>query len=163
MYRNVTYLFFFFQYFTFAVPTKCDRPKITLIIYPWFYKDVGHSFCRQECGKLPGGRLAVPENREQYDCITMAYKRRAKHGTPIWTGIRVRPNGGMFDPLTNKTVTVFEKEPSGNLSPYHSFLFEASANKSENCVYLHNASFVETRCTLLHSRRYIQCGCVQGN
>ena len=155
--------FFFFQYFIFAVPTKCDHPKITLVNLPKFYNGGGISPCRRACGKLPGGRLAVPENREQYDCITMANKGLAPHGTPIWTGLQVRPNGGMFDPLTNKTVTVFEKKHAWNLSPYHTFMVEASANKSENCIYLHNGYFVETRCTFNRIPEPIQCGCVQGN
>ena len=120
----------------------------------FFSKRVDNFFCEQECSKRPSGRLAIPQNRQQYDCITTEIKGWAQHGTPIWTGIRVRPNGAMFDPLTNENVTVFEK---------NHITLEASANKNENCVYLHNGHFVETKCTFVHNNRLpIQCGCVQG-
>ena len=125
-------------------------------------------FCEQECGKLPGGRLAVPHNREQYDCMTSAVGGKPRHGTSIWTGIRVRPEGGMFDPWTNQTVTVFDKEKTfgyRSISPYYSFLTAHSSNKTENCIYFFAGFFVETRCTFLYY--YVgpprQCACVQGN
>ena len=163
--QHLPVFFFFFSKpnFIFAVETKCVHPNITLITYS---ERRDNFFCRRECGKLPGGRLAVPQNRHQYDCMTMAIKETAQHRTPIWTGIRVRPNGGMFDPRTNKTVEVFvpqSDEQHTNLSPYQSLLVQASANKSENCIYFHNTFFVEAKCTFLHPNAApIQCACIQG-
>ena len=151
------------QLFFFAVETKCVHPNITLIIYS---ERRDNLFCRRKCGKLPGGRLAVPQNRHQYDCMTTAIEERDQHETPIWTGIRVRPDGGMFDPRTNKTVEVFvpqSDDQRGNLSPYQSLLVEASANKSENCIYFHDTFFVEARCSFIHPNDVpIRCACIQG-
>ena len=111
--------------------------------------------------------MAVPQNREQYDCITKGDKREPQHATPFWTGIRVRPEGGMFDPLTNENVKVYKKpDPNRhrNLSPYQSILVGQSCNRSENCIYFHNAFFVESICSYLHEgSKPIQCACVQGN
>ena len=148
----------------FAVETTCIRPKITLITSS---ERRDNYFCSWECGKLPGGRLAIPRNRDQYLCMTKAINGLAQHETPVWTGIRARRNGqGMFNPLTNEDVAVFEtKDPNLrlNLSPYQTALVEASDNKLENCIYFHNTFFVETRCTLLHTGAApIQCACIQG-
>ena len=167
MYRyndNIFLCFFFWtQTFFFAVKTKCVRPNITLFTYN---KRRDNLFCRRECGKLPGGRLAVPQNRAQYDCMTTAIGETAQHQTPLWTGIRVRPNGGMYDPRSNKTVRVFvtnNADLPSNLSPYQSLLVKASANKSENCIYFHDSFFVEAKCTFLHpGDTPIGCACIQG-
>ena len=155
-----------FNAFFFAVKTDCIDPNITLITYN---ERMDNFFCRRKCGKLSGGRVAVPQNRQQYDCITTAIvKGLAKRETPFWTGIRVRPEGGLYDPLTNQTVEVFEKRDSdrklyGNLSPDHTLLIGHSTNRSENCIYLHRGFFVETKCTFLHNGLLpIQCACIQG-
>ena len=89
----------------------------------------------------------------------------AQYDTPIWTGIRVRPEGGMFDPLTNRDVTVFSTPPHHHIriSTYQTFLLDESENKAANCIYLHNQYFLETRCTFRHhGRAAIQCACEQG-
>ena len=151
-----------FQNLFSAVQTTCVHPKITLITYS---ERRDNFFCSRECGKLPGGRLAVPRNLHQYSCMTKAIKGLARHKTPIWTGIRLRPNGVMFDPLTNNDVTVFERKNTKlvwSASRYH-MVHEASDNRRENCIYFHNGYFVETRCSFLHTGDApIQCACAQG-
>ena len=142
------------------MPTECVNPNITLIKYSG---PVDNNVCKRDCGRLPGGRLAVHQNQDQYHCITMAGKGRSDYDKrpPIWTGIRVRSEGGLFNPLTNENVPVFDATISwfSNLSPYKTLLSGASEKKSENCIVISAGIFVETKCT---SRFAKTCACSQG-
>ena len=69
----------------------------------------------------------------------------------------------MFDPLTNKSVTPFEPVSSSRRTSYKTFLWQASIDKTENCILLKGKAFVETKCTLTKLvTTAIQCACVQG-
>ena len=109
--------------------------------------------------------MAVPRSQEQYVCLTSPIGGLGQYFTPIWTGIRVRPEGGMFDPLTNNDVTVLSKPRPSHIpfSTYETLLYHQSQTKAENCIYLHDQYFVETRCTFRHwGKAAIQCACEQG-
>ena len=159
-----SFLFFSIQLFISAVPTKC--PNIILIIY-----DEGHhnrSFCAQECGKLRGGRLAIPMTLAEYNCITMPIEGKLQYQTPVWTGIGVRPDGGLYNPRTGQSVPrFFKQDPQeySGVTSYGSLLVGVGrgAPKRQNCIYLHNTFYVEARCSFLHLNfAPIQCACERG-
>ena len=144
--------------------TNCSSPNLTIITYKTGRHD--NFFCAQECGKLPGGRLAVPRTQTQYDCLT-GISGHART-TPFWTGIRVRQTGGLFDPLTRNPLPILGNRSTGFTcsSVYRTVHGEWKVhfNKSEACIYLHNNYYVEAGCSFTHKgRRPIQCACYTGN
>ena len=151
----------------FSTATNCTSPNLTLITYTNGRKD--NFFCRQECGKLPGGRLAVPRTQTQYDCLTGLSGHG--HNTPFWTGIRVRQTGGLMDPLTNRALPMLGNPETGwtmstiyrTLSP-EAWDGKVYLNKSKVCIYLHDNYYVEAGCSFTHEGKTpIQCACYTGN
>ena len=158
----VTNFFFLIPLLISAVPTECAN--ITLIIYNEGHHD--NYFCQRECGKLPGGRLAIPMNVAEYNCITMPIEGNLQYQTPVWTGIGVRPGGGLYNPRTNQTVPrIFRQDPLvySDLTSYGTLLVGVGHGDPRNCVYLHNTFYVEARCSFLHLNfAPVQCACERG-
>ena len=153
----------------FPLATNCTFPNLTIINYTNGRKS--NFFCRQECGKLPGGQLAVPRTQEQYDCLTGLSGHG--HKTPFWTGIHVGQTGGLLDPLTNNPLPLLGNPRTGGTCStiYRTILPEAMLwptkvylNKSEVCIYLHDNYYVEAGCSFTdYDGTPIQCACYSGN
>ena len=100
--------------------------------------------------------MAIPVDPKQYACI-LSTQEGLSDQAPLWSGIRIRPDGNLFDSMTNTSVNILNGAPT-------TYLWESSSNRRENCVYFHGYKYVETRCTFLHTGTdAIRCACYQGN
>ena len=98
----------------------------------------------------------------------MPIEGNLQYQTPVWTGIGVRPGGGLYNPRTDQTVPrIFRQDPRvySDLTSYGTLLVRVGRGdpKNKNCVYLHNTFYVEARCSFLHlNGAPIQCACERG-
>ena len=91
-------------------------------------------------------------------------KSQGQVNAPLWTGIRVRQSGELYDPLTNTTLKVAKDNPTLFHSVHSSW---ETAVKSRKCIFLDNAGyFVETICAIRTvvdvNSSSLRCACYQG-
>ena len=114
--------------------TRCVNPNLTILWYTNRYHD--NYLCNRTCSQLPGGRLAVPINQEQLDCFLKS--QREQVNASLWTGVRVRQSGELYDPLTNMALKDVKDTPT----LFHSdHLMRENVPKSRKCIFLDDRGF----------------------
>ena len=139
----------------------CLCPKFEIITYQSGRHD--NNWCKKECAKLPNGSLAIPFNQVRYNRLVAMVADQGR--TPLWTGIRVRFEGGLYDPRNDRKIDMYGVAPYSHhaSSSYDTVLVNASTNRSHNCIYLHNRHYVESVCNYTHpNREPIMCACTRG-
>ena len=159
MCRHVHHLLFSFPMLIFA--DICEQTKIKLIPFSG-RKNI--LFCRKECAKLPGGRLAVPVTSQEYKCVTKGFNGSRRYETPVWTAIGVETDVRLYDPRTNQTVEVFDiKNPDDYKPPltkYITLQIYYGGYLPLNSIYLHNSFYCEVN--FRYPVENGACACEQG-